>query len=248
MRQSKEKWAINCSRSCARKAQHARNHAKKRTELECPVCRKKFIAVKWEKENGRTYCSTECAKTARFGEKDRSKMLYKVEAILKDDEYLRYINGLAKKISFKWRRDLEFAKEIVQEYFLRLCDGQNTMIEHVAKDMLRKELKRGITGKHNSDFNFNSLEALGEVKKKKNDLDSIEFKEYIIDLFGSLSEFERKFIWMYIKGFTNAEVMNEIRKKFPISNDNFYKEKRRIFKEIDYSNYGDNYKTRKDYK
>lgn len=229
-RQVKEKWATHCSRSCARKNQHARNYKTIRAWKKCDQCNKNFRVSNWDKE--RAFCSNKCAATARFGEKDKSKTLAKLQQIFKDEKYLNYLKGLSKKIAFKYHRDEHFAEDILQEYFLKLSEGCNTLLEHVAKSMIRKELKKGVVGKWDSDFTFNSVEVLGHIRHMKSDLDSIEFKEYILDLFCALNEFERKFIMLYIKGFTDVEVMQEIRKRYPIGNQKFYSEKRRIFKTV----------------
>lgn len=240
MRQVKSKWPTNCSRSCARKAQHSRNHKHIRTEKECVMCGSKFTTTNWN--NGKVYCSKKCASTARFGEKDNKKMLSKLNQILKDKKYLKYIENVAFKYSYKFGKCEEFGKEILQEYFLNLCNGNNTTIENVANSLIRKEIKRGVTGKWQSDFSFSTEQAMKFIKEKKTSLSSIEFKEYILDLYGSLSDFEREFITMYIKGFKDSEVMKMIRKKYPIGNERFYQEKKRLFREINYSNYGEKYK------
>ena len=245
MRQAKDKWPVNCSRSCARKAQHQRNYKHIRTEKECGICGEVFTTANWDSE--RTFCSNQCAATARFGDKDTSKTMERLERIIRDEAYMGYLKGISLKAAFKYGRDEEFAKEIVQEYFLALCNGHNTTIENVSKSMLRSEMKRGITGKRDCDFSFSTDEAMKYIKKQKMELSSIEFQEYVIDLYSGLNEFERNFITLYIKGFKDHEVMSLIRNKFPIGNERFYLEKKRLFKEIDYSKFGENYTSFKEY-
>lgn len=250
MRQVKEKWAINCSRSCARKKQHAHNHKDKRIDKKCIVCKKEFTVVNWNKDQ--ELCSNKCVGIARFGEKDRTKMIVKLDRILKDEKYKKYIKGTAWRIANKFRLGEGFIEDLIQEYYLKLLEGNNTLIEHVANSLLRKELKKGIVGKWNVDFKISSTDIMPIIKEVSKECTNEEFMHYIADIMRPMNEFERKFILLYIKGFTDLEVMEKIRKHFPIGNEKFYKEKGRIFRNIDHSscNYGDDevYTKRKDYK
>lgn len=230
MRQVKNKWPVNCSRSCARKAQHLRNHGWKRKEKECEICSTPFVTTNWDKE--KKYCSSKCVATARFGEKDTLKTRQRLDQILGDPPYYTYIKSVAGKIGHKFKKGEEFKEEVIQEYFLKLWEGQNTTIENVAKSMLRKEIKKGITGKWESDFSFIPQDALAFMKTKRRELNSIEFKEYLIDIFNILNEREREFFVLYLKGFKDREVIKEIRKKFPTGNQRFYDDKKQVFKKI----------------
>lgn len=245
MRQVKSKWPINCSRSCARKSQHARNHKSKRVNKKCDNCEKEFTVTNWDKD--KKFCSIKCSSVKRFGIKDKQRMREKLNKILKDEAYTKYIKTTAWKITHKFGKGEEFYEDLLQEYFLALSMGLNTTIENVSKSFLRKELKRGITGKWNVDFNFSTMDAMPFIKQSYKRCTTSEFLIYIKELFITMTETERRFIIMYLKGFTDREVMKEIRKIEPMGNDKFYREKRRIFKELDYSSYGDNYKKKKHY-
>ena len=245
MRQVKTKWPVNCSRSCGKILQHKNNYGDKRENKKCEVCNKIFIIVNWNRD--KKYCSLKCAGTGRFKKDNSEKVKKRLKQILKDNRYLKYIKGIALRIAFKYNRDKNFADEIVQDFFLALCEGNNTTIENVAKSYLRKELKRGIVGKWDVDFCFSTEDSLKYMKESYKFLSSYEFIEYIYDVFRGLNEFERKFILLYLKGFTDYEVMSEIRKKFPIGNKKFYEEKKRLLEKY-YSNYGNNYKKFKLYK
>lgn len=243
--QVKSKWPTHCSRSCARSHQHAINNKNIRIEKTCPICGKNFITVNWNSD--KTFCSNVCASTNRFGVTDRANTKEKLGLILKDEKYMRYLKNIAKRISFRYRRGDQFAEDILQEYFLELSRGVNTLIEHVAKNMIRKELKRGITGKWDCDFSFHGEMALAQIKQDYNQFDSVTFVENMIDVFKSLNTFERKFILLYLKGFTNNQIMERIRKEFPVGNERFYREKEKILNKC-WSNFGDTYGTKKVYK
>lgn len=227
------KKATYCSRSCARKHQHSKNHKNKRHNVTCPICKKVFTKIDWQGD--RKFCSQKCAATARFGEKNISKMIKKCNQILKDEKYLAFIRYRAKKTLKNFRLDL--VDDVVQEYFLNLCSGINITVEQAAFGFLRKEIKRGVVGKWNSDFSFYPSDALEFLKIKSKEMCTKEFVDYLIDIGLCFNEFEKNLIYLYVKGFTDFEVKKKIREKYKISNENFYKEKEKIF-----SNYGENYK------
>ena len=161
---------------------------------------------------------------------------------------MKYIKGTAWRIALKYKKGEEFVEDLIQEFYLALTDGQNTLIEHVAMSLLRKEIKRGITGKWDSDFSFSPTEALACVKQARKECSYEEFMAYIIDVMRPMNEFEQKFILLYIKGFSDFEVMEKIREIFKIGNDKFYREKKRLLGEIDHSGYEETFKRPMQYK
>lgn len=131
------------------------------------------------------------------------------------------------------------SEDVVQEFFLALLEGNNTRIEWIAYGIVQTEYRKGIVGHRNlKDFNFHPMESLKAVRLQAKESTDIEFREYMIDMLRPLSEVERKFFLMAIKGYTRHEIMEDIRKSFPISNENFYK----MAKEIDYSRWEYSYK------
>jgi len=242
LRQRKEKWPVHCSRSCSKKTQHAINHKDKRKSKNCPVCEKEFVVVNYNSDQ--KYCSQGCSATARFGHKNKESVQKRMKAIIRDKKYMAFLKRTATRIAYKFRRDENFAEEVVQEFFLELCKNHNTTIENVACGMIRKEIGRGVVGKRNVDFTFTTDVALRYIKDAKHNLAKNEFTDYIIDICRNCNEFERKFIFLYIKGFTNLEAMESIRKEFPIGNENFYREKKRLV-EQDWSNYENIFESKK---
>ncbi len=233
-RQAKHKWAVNCSRTCAKKAQHQKNHGKNRVVKSCKVCGKEFTTTIWNKN--KTYCSGQCSATARFGTRNSKKTKAKVELILQDEKYLKYIKRVAKQFACRFRLDWE---DILQDYFTALLSGNNTTIEYVGLSKVRSEYRKGITGHRElNDFRFNPIEVLKEVKESHRAMDSIEFREFMIDMLTPMSVSERKFFLLAIKGYTKHEIVAEIRKEMPISNDNFWE----MAKEIDYGKWENAYK------
>lgn len=221
MRQVISKWPAHCSRSCSKRTQNAEKHGHKREHRNCQMCGESFVVVNWNKE--KVFCSNQCASTSRFGEKDASKTRDRLNQILKDEKYKRYLDGVARRISFKYGRGEEFKEELTQEFFKSLWEGFNTTIENVAKDMLRSELKKGIVGKRNSDFRFNSVEMLKQVKEMSKFLGSQEFVEYVVDCSKILNETEQRFLNLYLKGITKPEVIDELRRQgVRMSNEKFH--------------------------
>ena len=166
---------------------------------------------------------------------------------MSDAPYLKYITGVAYRIAKKYHQGTEFVEDLLQEFFLALAKGQNTLLEHVAKAYLAKELKRGITGRAHCDFNMETMDSLQFIKSTYRESTTEEFVIYLKEIFIGMTEFDQKFIMLYLKGFTTHQIMNTIRKEIPISNATFYSERKRIFQEIDYSTYGDNYLKPKHY-
>lgn len=241
--QAKEKWATHCSRSCARKAQHAKNHGNKRISKKCEICKKEFIVVNWDKY--KKFCSNKCSSTARFGhiKRDQSRL----NQILKDEKYLGYIENVARKIQYKWGLGEWFYEDLLQEYFLELSKGNNTTIENVSKSLLRIELKKGVTGKWDVDFTFSTMDAIPYIKENYKKCSTTEFIKYIKEVFLTMDDVDKKFLWLWLKGFTDLETKKEIRKIMPISNQNYEDKKKQIKKDLWYKTYGENYKSIKDY-
>lgn len=234
IRQVKHKWPVNCSRTCAKKAQHEKNHGKNRVVKSCKICGKEFTTTIWNKD--KTYCSSQCSANSRFGIRNSKKTREKIDLILRDEKYLRYITIIAKKFAFKFQLEWQ---DLLQDYFAALLSGNNTTIEHVGLSKIMTEKRKGITGHRElKDFKFNSIEVLKEVKESHKKMTSIEFREFMIDMLTPLTGIERKFFLLAIKGYTKHEIVNEIRKEFPISNDNFWE----MAKKIDYGKWENSYK------
>ena len=196
MRQTKDKWAVNCSRSCARKAQHERNHGSKRETKSCLVCNKKFKVTLYNKHQ--TFCSVACSSKHRFGDLDREKVKDKIESIIKDEKYFKFFKKKAFRLGLKYEIDPE---DIIQDFFLELCQGRNTMIEQSAMSTIRKEYNRGVTGKTKSKDIIIALENLNNIKSIEYFDSGLKFFEYIYDLKRLLSEDEFKIAWLKIIGF-----------------------------------------------
>lgn len=208
LRQVEEKWPINCGRSCARKAQHARNHGDKRIDIECEGCGEVFQAVKWEIKRGKKYCNSKCYYKSRFGEpKERRKKLNKkISAILRDEKYMAYLKGKAKYLGLKYGVDPD---DIIQDYFLHLLEGHNSFIEQTSMSIIRKEYNRGVCGKWKAKADIIDAEGLKFIKDKVRFLESNEFKEYLIDIKSVTTKYEYKVIELAILGFGRND-SNEI--------------------------------------
>lgn len=155
---------------------------------------------------------------------------------MSSEKYLQFIKGVVKRFACKYGLDRE---DLLQDFFLYLLHGNNTSVEHVGFNRLKYERRRGVTGHRElNDFKFNPVEALREVRETHRKLDSIEFREFMIDMLTPMSPVERKFFLLAIKGYTKPEIVVEIRKEFPISNADFWE----MAKETDYSSWGNAYK------
>lgn len=159
-----------------------------------------------------------------------------MQKILNNGKYLRYIKSIAKSFAYKYHLDWE---DLLQDFFLGLLHGTNASIEHVGYNKIKHERRKGMTGHCElNDFKFNPVEVLKEVKETSKKMDSIAFREFMIDMLTPLSDVERKFFLLAIKGYTKHEIVSEIRKEFPISNGDFWE----MAKEIDYGKWENAYK------
>lgn len=221
MRQVKEKWAVNCSKSCARKAQHAKNHADKRKVKKCDNCGAEFKTTNWNK--GRMFCSTSCSSIARFGDPKRrkKKMLQKIEAILKDERYMAYLQSISKKIGLKYGVD---CNDIFQDYFVALLEGQNCFIEQTAMTTVRKEYNRGICGKWKAKEITVSGEAIDLISKRGKKSTEIEKLELLNDLRAVTSSFEFLICKLLLQGFRAIEIKDRL----TTGNDRFWQTWKKI--------------------
>jgi len=213
MRQVKEKWPINCSKSCARKAQHARNHSDKRDAKDCEACGKKFVVANWDK--GKRFCSITCSSINRFGDaKDRTKRNHdRLETIIRDEKYFGYIRSKAKKIAYQYGIEWE---DIVQDFFLELAEGRTAMIEKVAMNTVRETYRRGMVGaRYVNRSGFVIEDCLKVVKDKQKFLSSHDFIDYVFDLKSLLTESEFQVVFLALKGFNKREVYEQLKGNIP---------------------------------
>lgn len=208
MRQVAKKWPVNCSRSCAKKLQHQKNHSSKRVVKKCETCEEEFYIAIWNRSQ--KYCSQKCSLFARFGEPKKriAELRKKVEKIINDEKYMNFIKRKAIKISSKYGVDYN---DILQDYFLHLCEGHNSFIEQTSMDVIRREYNRGICGKRKAKDCLVNTDILEHIREKENFLDSFEFKEYLIDIEKTADEYELKLINLALCGFGRTESNNKLK-------------------------------------
>lgn len=211
-RQAKSKWPINCSRSCARKSQHARNHKEKRIKITCENCGDEFQAIKWEVDRGRKFCSQKCSNISRFGDPVRRRELMneKIFKIIRDEKYYKYLKNIAERLSYNYRVDFD---DLFQNYFLEILEGRNTTIEKATMSFVRKEYNRGITGKHYAGGITIGIdkESMNTFINKSKNMSDIELIEYLIDLKSVLSEYEFKIFTMILEGHNFELIRDKIK-------------------------------------
>lgn len=194
-RQVRERWPVNCSRSCARKAQHERNHGAIRTKKKCQFCSGEFTVTNWSKHQ--IFCSRECSNKNRFGNIDKESSRKKIFKILTDEPYLRFINNKAKSLASKYGVESD---DLIQDYFLSLLKGHNCLLEQSAMETIRKEYNRGVVGKRKANGVITGIESVGALREARSFLCGSEFSEYMMDLKATLDEDEFKIAWLKILG------------------------------------------------
>jgi len=201
-RQVYEKWPKNCSRTCAKRAQHVKNHGDKRIDKSCPICSTIFTVTPYNID--KTFCSAKCSAIERFGmpseriKKNNERLL----SILRDKKYMRYMRKIAYSIGRKYGVD---AEDILQDFFLHLASGHNSTIENTAMEIVRLEYNRGFT---KTRFCKNAAVDLENFKhlqdhRSMNDLDIFE---YLLDLRKILTDDEMKIVHMLILGHGKVEI------------------------------------------
>lgn len=204
MRQAKNKWAVHCSRACARKNQHNKNYGGIRTIKKCLICKKEFRVSKWDRD--KRYCSVKCSSFSRFGEPKKriAKMNAKVEKILEDDKYFMFLKRISKKLGNTFNVDCD---DIIQDYFLGLLEGHNHFIEQSAMSTVRKEYKRGfVKSKFINISGQCCIEDIAYIlKEKRNFFDTEDFIDYLIDIGKTLNDIERKIVYLLLQGHNKTE-------------------------------------------
>lgn len=204
MRQQKK--AIFCSRSCARRHQHAKNHADKRQEKECEFCGIKFVVANWNRE--KRFCSIPCSSKARF--KKPTQIVIngrnRLKAIIEDKPYYEWLKRQAIRFEFKYGIDHE---DLLQAFLLSVVEGSHGRFEQCWFGEIRKELKRGLTGSYDAVPVVGGEDILKSVKENSEKMDRIEFIEYLVDLQRMLSETEFKLVCLYLIGFDKGEIYEQ---------------------------------------
>lgn len=145
---------------------------------------------------------------ARFGDpkKRRVKTKTKLEAIIRDDKYMKFLEKISNRIAFKYN---VFAEDILQDYFLSLASGHNSLIEQTAMETVRKEFNRGIVGKRVAGNIISSLD-MDELKKfKQNEKDEIKRVEYLHDIRSQLNDEQWKIAALFLFGFNAREIIEK---------------------------------------
>lgn len=204
MRQSKK--AIFCSRTCARRKQHERNHADKRESKDCETCGETFRVANWDR--AKRFCSTKCSARSRFSRPSDhlSKSKEKLSRMVGDEKYYRWLESRAKEFGRKYRLDW---RDLLQEFLLGVLEGKTAKFEHTYYEMVRREYCRGITGKRDAADIFSGEELWGSIQESKKSMGDFEFIEYLADLKRNLSDVEYKLVCMLLIGFDKRDIFEQ---------------------------------------
>jgi hypothetical protein len=205
-----QRKAVYCSRTCARKDQHRKNHADIRSEKSCETCGHVFRVANWDRS--KRFCSAKCSARARFGNPNGfdQKAKEKLERMVKDQKYAKWLESKAKSYGSKYGVDW---RDLLQEFLLSIAEGKTAKFEHVFYGAIRSEYKRGITGSHNAVEVFGGDEIFQAIRDNRRSMSEYEFAEYLADLRRVTTDDEYKLACMFLLGFDKGEIFDHVGRK-----------------------------------
>lgn len=120
-----------------------------------------------------------------------------------DEKYYLWLQTQARHFGFKYNIEWE---DLLQEFFLSVAEGKTAQFEYVFYEVVRREYKKGITGKTEAcDFSMDET-LLSRVANARDSMDEFEFIEYLVDLKSLLNETEFKLVCLLLVGFDKGEI------------------------------------------
>lgn len=119
---------------------------------------------------------------------------------------MKFLEKISSRIAFKY--DV-LAEDILQDYFLALASGHNSLIEQTAMETVRKEFNRGVVGKRLASNIISSFD-MDELKKfKQNEKDDLKRVEYLHDIRSQLNDEQWKIATLFLFGFNAREIIEK---------------------------------------
>lgn len=201
--QRQQRKAIFCSRTCARKNQHQKNHAAIRKEKNCEQCKTTFIVANWNDD--KRFCSIKCSSRTRFKTPESfiNGQSEKLARMVGDEKYYRWLETQAKRFGLKFNVEWQ---DLLQEFLLSIAEGKTGKFEFVFFESIRRSYKRGITGSHKAIEIAGGEEMLASVRDNRKQMSAYQFAEYLADLRRITSDTEYQLTCMYLCGFDKGEI------------------------------------------
>ena len=227
-----------CSVPCANRKRISSTPRKIRESFNCIRCNTR-VFDKPSRVARAKYCSDKCKYKSMYGEHATEKrdINPKVYAIIESEKNYRFFKWLSKKLVGKFYSiDDSLSEDVLQEYLLSLIMGNYGTLENTFSSFARRELKKGVIGSHECDFSFETIDVIKEAKALSEKHYGLDLAKELFEITHGLSDIERKFFELSIKGFLGNEIIILLRKEFEFSIRKFGDMKKDLLsKQLSYS-------------